>query len=155
MLDPIITLNDFKYTDQVSVVFRMERPTDITLESIIKMEKGLDHTGTCQFGIFIKQYKEEEKIGHFMLTQLPGCCGVVVIHNMYLNKDFRGGVLSNTIRNGKHKLCHILGYTCAIATTKMSDIPAVKNMFKSRYSIVDTFTNRRTNNLIGIGVKKL
>lgn len=98
-------------------------------------------------------WSEAKKIGHFFLSPFPGNCGIVVIHDMYLTKEYRGTMFSTHIRDGKEKLCRALGYSAVAATTQMNNIPAVKNFFKSKYNIPMTFTNKRTDNLIGIGLK--
>jgi hypothetical protein len=96
-------------------------------------------------------------LGDFSFAALPGCCGVVVSHD-----TVRRGLLyegnkyfSDNFRRIKEAFAKHLGYSVMIATTDMANLPAVGNMFKSNYKIVDTFSNARTDHLIGIGIKRL
>lgn len=120
-------------------------------------EKGLESfpEGVC-FQLKSKYKLLEEKIiGHFYFSPMPGCCGIIVSHHTYLNRDKRSSGFSEPFRNLKEELAKKLGYTRMIATTQMDNVPGVKNMFKSKYRIVDTFTNKRTGNLLGLGIKRL
>lgn len=97
----------------------------------------------------------EYEIGHFSLAPMPGCCGMVVSTDSFLNKDSRHSGLSEPFRQLKHKLAKDLGYTVMIATSQTKDISALANMLKSKYEIVKVFRNKRTTNDVGIGIKIL
>lgn len=122
--------------------------------------KGLEYIGDDS-SIYCTLYRrsipgnKDIEVGGFKFTAMPGCCGIVVSHGTYLTPQTRGTGLSNPFRQLKMELAKKLGYTMMIATTRMSDVPAVGNMMKSKYKIVDTFRNKRTLNDIGIGIKKL
>jgi len=124
------------------------------------------YNGSCQFSFTTDERSGEALmsvpynqwvIGQFSFSALPGCCGVVVSHNTrrtgYLYDQNR--LLSDRFRRIKEAFAEHLGYSVMIATTDMANLPAVGNMFKSNYKIVDTFNNKRTDHLIGIGIKKL
>lgn len=135
----------------VSLVAKTE--PDVGLDEIIKNEKGLFKEE--RFTLFRRSANSEIEIGQFYLSPMPGCCGIVVVHGMYLNQKTRSRGLSDPVRKLKTDLCKALGYSQMIATTRMDVIPAVGNFFKSKYNIVKTFTNRRTNNLLAIGLKDI
>jgi hypothetical protein len=120
-------------------------------------EKGLTSPAYFEFIQFeVDRPEVVTVIGWFRFSTLQGNCGVVVSSDTLLNNGFRGNPLySQKFRDAKEQLVRQLGYSAMIATTQMSNIPAVGNMFKSKYRIVETFTNARTNNLCGIGVKLL
>jgi len=120
-------------------------------QDLLEGGKGLDNTEQFTFG-----YMNEDKpftCGSFNFSPMPGCCGIVVSHYTLLHAAHRGTIASQQFRVVKRDLARALGYSCIIATTQMQDVRAVKNMFKSGYDIRHTFTNTRTNNLLGIGVK--
>ena len=116
-------------------------------------EKGLCKSE--QFFIYRINGESKRNIGRTWLAPMPGCCGVVVSFGTYLEEISRNSGLSEPFRDLKKDLAKSLGYTLVIATTQMNNIPAVGNMIKSKYTIVKTFTNKRTNNLIGFGIKDL
>ena len=115
-----------------------------------ELNKGLYRYIT--FSIFSN---EDIPAGSFMFYPMPGCCGIVVSTGTYLHKQFRGGQLSRDFRVLKERIAKELGYSCMIATTKMDDIPARKNMEKGNYKFVEEFVNSRTGNRLGIGGKLL
>lgn len=116
-------------------------------------EKGFEETLT--FEIFRVSENSEILVGETSFSPFPGCCGIVVSHNTFLTERTRHSGLSNSFRKLKEHIARETGYTKMIATTQMSNIPAVGNFFKSRYRFVETFVNKRTNNLLGIGIKTL
>lgn len=108
-----------------------------------------------KFIVYRKTDSSEYEIGHFFLSAMPGCCGVCISHNAYLNERTRHSGLSNPFRDIKPFIARLVGYSSMIATSIVTDIPAFKSMLKSNYRIVDTFTNNRTNNVLAFGFKKL
>lgn len=131
------------------------------LSELTGHKKGLEDYGTARFELVRKSLNADGTVGtnislgHFYLSPMPGCCGIVIVHGMYLHADARNSFLSNSIRELKTELCKALGYTVMMATTRMDEIPAVGNFFKSKYKFVDTFMNKRTDHLVGIGMKKI
>ena len=135
------------------VVLHDGPPTDLQGED---PEKGLYKTTKFKF-YSIGNYKGSElrELGYFYFSPMPGCCGIVISHDTFLNKNFRGSAVSDPFRKIKNELAKQLGYTVMIATTQMENLPGVGNMMKSGYKIPLTFTNKRTNNLLGLGYKVL
>ena len=125
--------------------------TTNNLEEDFELDKGLDRD--TPFRLTIGTGTQE--IGGFRLAPMPGCCGIVVVHNMFLAPQWRGSAYRQEIRDLKTTLCRRLGYTLMIATTRMDQVASVGNMIRSGYKIIETFTNSRTNHLIGVGTKKL
>lgn len=140
-------------TGQYWVSLVAKTAPDVDVDEMIKHEKGLFKD--VMFTLVRRSANSEIEIGRFYLSPMPGCCGIVVVHGMWLNEKTRGQALSDPIRKLKTDLCKALGYSQMIATTRMDQIPAVGNFFKSKYNIVKTFTNRRTDNLLAIGLKDI
>ena len=107
---------------------------------------------TCHFFVTCNG---DELLARFCLSVLPGCCGVVVSHDTARIGPKRNQQLSDGFRELKEAFAKDLGYSAMICTTDMSNIPALKNLFKSKYEVATTFRNSRTGNQIAIGVKKL
>lgn len=126
---------------------------DNSFDSPENPEKGLHKA--ADFVLYLQTAKEDKKIGKFQFAPMPGCCGIVVSCYTFLNKEYRGTYLSDHFRALKDDLARHLGYSMMVATTQMNSIPAVKNMFKSKYVIPITFENKRTENLLGLGYKVL
>lgn len=131
----------------------LEARCDQLDESAVELAKGLEKQ--ANFQVYRVTATSEYKIGSTSLSPMPGCCGIVVSHFTYLTPDNRGKGLSNHFRNLKENLVKALGYGLMIATTDMANFPAVGNMFKSKYTMVESFVNPRTSHLIGVGVKKV
>lgn len=115
-----------------------------------QQEKGFETT--TEFKLYHIR-SEKILIGGFCFTTLPGCCGVVVSSGTWLTEHTKHSGLSNPFRELKEEIAKKCGYSMMIATTDMSKIPSVGNMIKSKYNIFKVFTNKRTNNLLGIGYK--
>lgn len=125
-------------------------------EDTAKDGKGLDkQTKFILWSVGNREGSVAREFGQFYFSPMPGCCGVVVSHHTFLNKDSRHSGVSDNFRKIKHELAKALGYTVMLATTQMENLPGVGNMMKSNYKIPLTFTNKRTNNLIGLGYKVL
>ncbi len=143
------------------LVFKQSIDADLWLEArcetleqeVIENAKGLARE--ARFSIFMMSSHSEFLIGKTSLSPMPGCCGIVVSHYTELTPNNRGTSLSDPFRDLKSNLAKALGYTVMVATTDMSNFPAVGNMFKSKYKMVSSFINKRTNHLIGIGIKTL
>lgn len=126
------------------------------------LDKGLYDTLWCN----VIRTKEEKPvldddafykliIGSFAFSPMPGCCGLVVSHGTWRDKrtiaEFSKD--SDMFRECKTALAKKLGYSAMIATTQMKEVASVLNMVKSGYHIERTFTNKRTSNLLGVGIK--
>lgn len=119
----------------------------------ILLEKGF--TSTELFRVYLTTIAGDILIGEFQLSPMPGCCAVVISHNSLVKEQYRGTIASQQFREVKTEIAKKAGYTVMIATSKVNDIPASKNMQKSGYRIVSEFTNKRTNNQLHLGVKVL
>ena len=121
------------------------------------VEKGLKKP--AKFSVFRLHYpdlnKGENECGHFVLAPMPGCCGVVVSTDSYINPKWRGGALSKPMHNIKEKAAKALGYTTMIATVQARNYPEVVGASNSGWRFLHTFRNKRTSNDIGIMVKDI
>lgn len=118
-------------------------------------EKGLDGLGTIGFEILRVTNHSEYVVGRTYLTQMPGCCGIVISHQTTLKEENRHSGLSDPFRELKNELAKHFGYTLMMATTRVDNIPACSNLFKSKYKVLKTFLNKRTNNYLWLGIKEI
>ena len=108
--------------------------------------KGLDRPVQCQ----VHYNTNNKNWAGFTLAPLYGCCGVVV-----------SSASSNTRLDSAqfHKIkAHIakwLGYSLMLATVECTNFPEVIGAGKNGWNFVDSFTNKRTNHLLGVMVKHL
>lgn len=124
-------------------------------QEYIQFGKGLDNIGCLKLTIYRKTDHSEFHIGHFFLSPMPGCCGIVVSHGAFLTPENRHSGLRHAFRTIKPAIAKLLGYPMMIATTVTHDIPAMGSFLRSKYNIVETFENSRTGNTVAIGVKKI
>jgi hypothetical protein len=133
--------------------------TDTTYQTIFdNCESFEDFKGsdiTLRFNIYRVTDTSKIHIGGHCFTELPGCNSVVVSHGTYLTDKTKHSGLSNSFRNLKEKIARGLGYNLMIATCEMSNIPAVGNMFKSKYRLLDPFVSYKSKNLVTLGTKQL
>jgi len=147
----------FKFEMQDQYVTWFVTTEELYMEDHIEYQKGLYKETKFTFHSISNRQTPPEpvarQLGYFYFSPMPGCCGIVVSHNTFLNTDCRGSGVSDPFRKIKNELAKALGYTVMIATTQMHNLPGVGNMIKSKYKIPLTFTNKRTSNLIGLGYK--
>lgn len=96
-----------------------------------------------------------DRIGHFYFSPMPGCCGVVVSNNTFLQPSYRRSIYSQPFRDLKELAAKSLGYSCMIATGVSEDVASHKNLLKSNYKLVSQFYNNRTGNKLDVAVKVL
>lgn len=125
----------------------------IDLELLKEGKEG----STCHFLYFFNNYEDKLANARFSFSTLPGCCGIVVSHdtNRVNFRSHDSKAVSNYFREIKEEFARYLGYSAMLATTDMSKVASVGNMLKSKYNMLEPFKNKRTGNLIGVGVKPI
>jgi hypothetical protein len=123
--------------------------------SIIKVQ------GSPTINIHINE-KSRRKIPYnfvlgFYLSEMHGCCGIVVSHNLNINEKFKSSVyqFGNFFQELRTELCKKLGYSQIICTTITNNI--VENHLLVKYGWKfhedSKFVNKRTNNEIVMWTK--
>lgn len=92
--------------------------------------------------------------GSFCLEPMPGCCGVVVSTDSFLNPQYRGA-LGKRFHTLKEGVARHFGYRAMLMTTHLRNIPEVVGASKARWKFFHYFRNGRTGNDIGIAVKEI
>lgn len=94
-------------------------------------------------------------IARFSLTELPGCCGVIVSHGTNINELYRGKGLGAKLAKIKQKLSKDWGYTVMICTDIAYNVPQRRILESNGWETAASFVNMRTDNDINIDVKHL
>lgn len=115
--------------------------------------KGLDKP--IKFMV-IRGNDPPRELGHFTLAPLPGCCGVVVSTESYLDPSWRGKtVISEHFHKIKEATARKLGYSMMLATVQLRNIPEVVGGSKAGWKLDHFFRNKRTENDLAFMFKEL
>lgn len=134
-------------------VINIEQQTNITKESWLStiQEKGLFKE--TLFRVVWKENEQKQKkelIGTFVLSPMPGCCGIVVSNHLFVEKEYRGTNISKEFMKLKESTAQMLGYPAVIATTQTRNIAEIKSAKKRGYKIIKTWKNTRTGNELAL-----
>ena len=122
------------------------------------MEKGLFET--------IKIWREIERVTEsgmkwtcswvrYALSPFPDCCGLVISHDAWLDKDNRGLGLGTYFHKERLKLMKDLGYSCGICTVLKDNIIERHVLGQNGWKKIHEFKNKRTGNDLEIWVKDI
>lgn len=95
----------------------------------------------------------QSKIATCRLTQLPGCCGVLVSNGAYSFRQKRG--LGTLMARLRLDIAKSFGYTTLLCTDIQDNVPQRKILAKLGYNDLFSFVNRRTNNKVAISAINL
>ena len=95
------------------------------------------------------------EIAYFWLNQFPGCCGLVVSTDSWMEPSWRGTKWGKDFHALKSLVAKHYGYTAMIMTTQLRNIPEVVGAAKARWHFCHFFRNKRTDNDIGVAFKDL
>lgn len=100
--------------------------------------------------------KTREKLGTFVLSPLPGCCGVVVSTASYLEEKQRGlSYISTSFHEIKEKVARHYGYSLMLSTVQLRNLPEIIGASKAKWRFIHHFRNKRTDNDLTLGIKEL
>lgn len=116
--------------------------------------KQIPKSEYCSPGQF-SLYKNEKYIANFYLQQLPGCCGVCISHSNYISPHYRNKGLGRLLNRMRQQIAWDSGYTIMLCTDRKANVPQQKILKKTGWEEVSAFKNRRTQNDVGVHVKKL
>lgn len=98
---------------------------------------------------------EFQVLGQFSITQMPGCCGVVVFYHASVTTKFSGRGLGRLFLQLREKAAILAGYTVAHATVLESNIPESKLLHSEGWEVLTEFKNKRTRNKVLLFQKEL
>jgi len=95
--------------------------------------------------LFIIRFKHPERlVAHFRLSEMPGCCGMLISYNSHIYYDYRRNSLGALLHRYRIQLARRLGYT-AIISTDVENNPAQSKILKRHgWKKIWIFTNMRT-----------
>ena len=98
---------------------------------------------------------EECTLATFSLSELPGCCGVVVSHGTWIIAGYRNKGLGTLLADIKIEIAKYWGYTIMLCTDIAGNTPQRKILDSNNWKTIGSFINKRTGNDINIDVKHL
>lgn len=99
---------------------------------------------------------ETSTVAKFTLASLPGCCGVVVSINSWINPENRRDYhIGEKFHELKAKTAKYFGYSTMLMTTQLRNMPQVVGASKAQWKFIHYFRNSRTTNDIGLAVKDI
>lgn len=109
-----------------------------------------------RFSLRMSFQDELGSVCSFTLTEQLNCCGILVSTNTHVRKDKQGQGLGTELQNVKMELAKAFGYSVLMATVNMTGNPGQVHLLeKCGWKLVDSFTNGRTKNKVGIYTKQL
>ena len=102
----------------------------------------------------LREYNKD--IAGFSLVQQINCCGILVSTRTWVNEDWRGQGIAQSMMPLKEALAKEFGYGMLLATVNMSgNLAEVHILEKCGWKLGDSFTNPRTRNEVGVYTKDL
>jgi hypothetical protein len=119
---------------------------NIDMESV--KEKGLFNPIYIRYVFDVGN--QETEAGHCTFVPMPGCCGVIISTELWIEPKYRGRNYNKIFFELRKELAKKLGYSKILATIRMDNIPEVVACAKYGWHFIETFTNKRTNNLLAL-----
>lgn len=101
------------------------------------------------------KWKWRERVCLFSLTQLPGCCGILVSHNTFVDMPYRGKGIAKFLQKIKEEIAKDNQFTMLMCTTRKDNKVQNKLLKKSGWQKINKFKNKRTRNNLFVWVKEL
>lgn len=101
---------------------------------------------------------EQRDVCHFKLIQQPGCCGILISTDTWVDENHRGQGLAKSMMILKDALAIEFGYSCLSATVNLSGKYAGAEehiLLTHGWQKSGEFVNTRTGNTVGIFYKDL
>jgi len=86
---------------------------------------------------------------------MPGCCGIVISTGAFVYPPFRRKGVGSILNTFRIELAKTMGFGLMMCTDVLKNNPQQKILDKNNWERIHTFTNPRTNNLVGIHVVNL
>ena len=89
-------------------------------------------------------------IATFSLTEMPGCCGVLISFHSFVSSKFANKGIGTILNKFRIEIAQFLGYTVLMCTDIATNISQSKILKKNGWKNIHQFTNKRTTNLVNI-----
>lgn len=91
---------------------------------------------------------------YFYLTQMPGCCAILVSHNVSVGDVWRGKGLGKLLLDIRLKAARLAGYTKLAATTNQNNTREIHILQKAGFEKKEEFKSIRTGNTVFLWVRE-
>lgn len=109
------------------------------------------------FKIMLELSETGRPIGHFSLSEMPGCCGIMISHNTQIYKDFQGKGIASIFQELKFALAKELGFSLLLCTVREDN--EIEKHILQKFGWIrhegSIFQNSRTTNIISVWTKIL
>lgn len=141
IIEQIKNIED-KYLDLVSKLIGKE---NLSISKVGELDaKGTVDVQNVSYGI----NSDKTCIARFCLSDMPGCCGVVVSTGSYISYDYRGKGLGKLLNQMRKEICKAEGYGLLVCTDIAYNIPQQKVLKRNGWKRASSFINPRTDNHI-------
>src|SRR3990172_12791474 len=117
---------------------------DVSAKQIAKATKMLADQITWEGGFTLTYTKpfmlaltatacDKTKVAQFTLSQLPGCCGIAVSTETYVDPNFRRQGLGTMLLQVKEALAREFGFSLLLATVKLSNEAEIACLTKAEW----------------------
>ena len=104
------------------------------------------------YGKFILKITDTE-LARFSLYQMPHCCGIMMLSKLEVNINYRRKGVGSILLKLVEYIAFKGKYTKVICTNVTPEFNALLN--KHQWNLLDTFTNRNTDNTVKMWVKEV
>jgi len=119
----------------------------------VKYNNNVNYTLVLLTNTFVGKTKKTV-IASFRLTEMPGCCGVVISTGAWTHDEFRKRGIGTALNRFRMAIAKATGYATMICTA-IDDGITEKILDKNGWTRAARFVNRRTDNPISIFVVPL
>ena len=96
-----------------------------------------------------------EVFASYKLKELPGCCGVVVSYNAFVDPIADGKGLGEHFHKERIQLAKEMNYSCMVCTVTAQNLIQINLLKKNDWVKVHEFKNKRTGNIVEMWVKNV
>lgn len=125
----------------------------INKEKFVSLEINKLHNRTYtsleEYSSYFQVKDGDKKILEFNIQQLPGCCGVCVLHYVSVSYNYLNKGYGKLIFEEAKGIARQMGYSAMLCTTVEQNI-STKIANKTNWITVFKFRNWRTNNLVNL-----
>lgn len=89
-------------------------------------------------------------ISWFSLSELPGCCGILVSHNAHVCQEYRGRGVGTLLNELRIHMAHKFRYSILLCTTDIYNKAENKVLDRNKWKSIQKFKNERTGNSISV-----
>lgn len=112
---------------------------------------GYDRSNTSV--IFTPPYYPE--IARFCLTEMPGCCGIIISHDTYIDTKYRNQGIGQYLMSVKEMIAKAFNYGEMTATVLSNNVVERHILEKNGWVLKNDFKNPKTNNDVLVYFKRL